>query len=143
MATAAPTERNTELVLRFLSLLDDHRFDEALALLSPDYLLHFSGLQMNRAQMNEMVCSVYLSFNDLVHDIQETFAVGDRVIIRAVIRATHTGDFEGIAPTGRPIAIGQIAIARVSDNLIVEIREESDMLMLMQQIGALPAPAAT
>jgi predicted ester cyclase len=143
MTTAVPTERNTELVVRFFGLLDDHQFDEALALLLPDYQLHFSGQQMNRAQMNEMVRSVYLSFNDLVHDIQETFALGDRVIIRAVIRATHTGDFEGIAPTGRPIAVGQIAIVRVTDDLIAEIREESDMLMLMQQIGALPAPAAS
>ena len=143
MATAAPKERNTELVLRFLSLLDEHKFDEALALLSPDYQMYFSGLQMNHTQMGEMVRGVYVSFNDLVHDVQEVFAIDDRVIVRAVIRATHTGDFEGIASTGKRIGIGQIMIVRVADDRITELREEADMLLLMQQIGALPAPATS
>ena len=59
------------------------------------------------------------------------------------MRATHTGEYEGIAATGRPITLGQILIARVTDERIVEIREDVDSLVLMQQIGALPAPAAS
>ena len=41
--------------------------------------------------------------------------------------------------TGRPIDIGQISIARVVEGKITEIRDEADLLTLMQQIGAVPA----
>jgi len=70
--------------------------------------------------------------------VQETLAEDDRVILRIIDRATHTGAFEGVPATGRRINVGQISIFRVADEKIVEIREEADLLGLMQQIGAVP-----
>lgn len=132
------TDRNTRLALRFLDLVDRRQFDEVEAMLAPGFQIHFSGVQLDRAQMMDMVRATYRSFSDLVHDVQETLAVGDRVVVRAILRGTHTGEFEGIAATGRPITLGQLAIARVEGGLLTEFREEVDMLVLMQQIGAWP-----
>ena len=42
-----------------------------------------------------MIREVYQSFADFKHDVQETFAVDDRGIVRIIDRATHTGTFEG------------------------------------------------
>jgi predicted ester cyclase len=136
------TDRNTRLVLRFLDLVDRQQFDEVEAMLAPGFQIHFSGVQLDRAQMMDMVRAIYASFNDLVHDVQETFAAGDRVVVRAILRGTHTGEFEGIAATGRPITLGQLAIARVEGDQLTEFREEVDTLVLMQQIGAWPPPAS-
>lgn len=137
-----PSVPNAELVLKFLDLLDRHEFEAAEALLSPGFVLHLNDRELNREQTMAMVRGVYEAFADFRHDVQETLAIGDRVVVRIVDRATHTGTFEGIPATGRQIGIGQISIARIADGTIVEIREVADLLSLMQQIGAIPAHSA-
>lgn len=136
------TTLNTELALRFLDLVDRHEFDKAGAMMSDDFQLYFSAQQLDKAQTLEMIRSVYESFADLTHDVHETIAAGDRVVARMTLRGTHTGMFEGLAASGRTIGVGQISIFRVADDRITEIREEADLLLLMQQIGAIPGPAA-
>ena len=138
--TGTSTERNLQLVLRFCTTIDAQQFDEVEAMLSPGFHLYFSGLQLDKAQTMAMIRSVYVSFADFRHDVQETLAADDRVVVRFIDRATHTGEFEGIPASGRTIELGQISIFKVAGDQILEIREEVDMMVLMQQIGALPAP---
>ena len=133
------TTRNTELALRFLDLVDRHEFDAADAMMSDDFRLYFSAQQLNKADTMAMIRSVYESFADLTHDVHETLVDGDRVVARMTLRGTHTGVFEGVAASGRRIAIGQISIFRIAGERVTEIREEADLLLLMQQIGAIPA----
>ena len=139
-AVAATTERNTQVALRLFDALDRHQFDEAEKLLAPGFKLYFSNQVIDRDQMLPFVRAAYQAFADLRHDIHETFAVGDRVVIRCTDRGTHTGDFEGVTASGKQIAIGQISIVRIAGDQVAEIREEADMLLLMQQIGAIPTP---
>ena len=61
-------------------------------------------------------------------------------MLRTTNRATHSGDFQGIPPTGRSISFGQIAIYRMVDGKISEIWEEADLFGLMQQLGATFTP---
>lgn len=138
---APSTERNLQLVLHFCEVIDRQQFDEVEAMLSPGFHLYFSGLQLNKEQTMAMIRSVYVSFADFRHDVQETLAADDRVVVRFIDRATHTGEFEGIPASGRKIELGQISIFKIAGGQIVEIREEVDMMVLMQQIGGLPAPA--
>ena len=62
------------------------------------------------------------------------------VVLRATNHAYHSGDFQGISPTGRRISFGQIAIYRMVDGKISEVWEEADLLGLMQQLGATVHP---
>ena len=61
-------------------------------------------------------------------------------MLRTTNRATHSGDFQGIAPTRRRISFGQIAIYRMAGGKISEVWEEADLLGLMQQLGATVHP---
>ena len=133
------TARHTELALRFLGLVDRHEFDAAGAMLSDDFQLYFSAQQLNKTDTMSMIPSVYESFSDLKHEVHETIAAGDRVVARMTLRGTHTGLFEGLAASGRTIGVGQISIFRIAGDRITEIREEADLLLLMRQIGAIPA----
>ena len=47
----------------------------------------------------------------------------------------------GIAPTGKPDVAGGISIVRVAGGKVTEEWEQLDTLGLLQQLGALPAPA--
>ena len=71
----------------------------------------------------------------------DMLAEDDRVALRATFAVTHSGDFAGIAPTGRRVTQPFMIIYRVSGEKIVEHWLSIDMLSLMQQLGAVPEPA--
>lgn len=47
-------------------------------------------------------------------------AAGDKVVVRWRIVGTHTHDWFGVAPTGRPLELEGIAICRVGDGRLKE-----------------------
>jgi predicted ester cyclase len=82
------------------------------------------------------------TFNDTHFTIEEQIAEGDRVATRTTMYAVHSGgDFQGLAPTGKEVAVSGITINRVQNGRIVEHRVNSDFLGLMQQLGLVPPPA--
>lgn len=85
--------------------------------------------------MIAMIRSAYQSFPDFTHRIDESFATGDRVAVRGTNTATHLGEFNGMAGTGRRIEFGQIAIVRVADGKIHEAWEYGDVLTLQAQLN--------
>ena len=136
----ADLNRNKEIVLRFMRLMDGHDFDVLDEVLAPDLRLQLGASHLDRTQTKDFIRAVYAAFPDYTHTPEEILAVGDRVVLRATNRATHSGDFQGIAPTGRRISFGQIAIYRIADHQIAEVWEEADLLGLMQQLGATVHP---
>ena len=56
----------------------------------------------------------------------------------AVMTGRHTGPFNGIAPTGRPIAHKQVHIFTIADGQISRHRAVRDDLGLLLQLGWRP-----
>ncbi len=84
------------------------------------------------------------AFSDLRFELQETIAEGDTVMAAAIMTGTHTGLFNGIAPTGRPINHKQVHIFTVADGQITHHRAVRDDLGLLLQLGWRPGrPNAT
>jgi predicted ester cyclase len=81
-------------------------------------------------------------FADLNATVIEQLEDGNKVVNRVMWSGTHTGALNGIPPTGRPFRIEGITIDTVVNDKIVERREVSDMLGMMQQLGVIPAPQA-
>ena len=98
---------------------------------SPDYDGHHQVVQMFRA-----------AFPDVQMTLEDLIAEGDRVVDRWTMRATHTGNFAGMPATGKQFTIGGIDISRLENGKIVEVWHQEDIISLMQQLGAIPAPAA-
>ena len=137
---SADVDRNKEVVLRFMRLMDDHDFDALHEVLAPDLKCQIGAALFDRQQLQDLIRVFYAAFPDLTHTPEEILSVGDRVVLRATDRATHSGgEFQGIAPTGRRVTFGQIAIYRIADGRIANIWEEADLLALMQQLGAASA----
>jgi predicted ester cyclase len=72
--------------------------------------------------------------------IEDLVAEGDTVVVRDTTRATHRGAFAGIPPTGKEVRVARIALFRLADGRIAEHWGQVDMLGLLQQLGAVPAP---
>ena len=80
------------------------------------------------------------AFPDMRIAIEDLIADGDRVAKVWSFEATHTGDFAGIAPTGRRVTWSGITVYRLAGDKVVECSWQTDTLGLLQQLGAIPAP---
>jgi steroid delta-isomerase-like uncharacterized protein len=82
------------------------------------------------------------ALSDLHVEIEAAFAEDERVVTRYRITGVQTGPLLGVAPTGREVSVAGMSIARVVDGRIQSDWGEMDLLGLLQQIGAIPMPAA-
>src|SRR5262249_43716877 len=71
--------------------------------------------------------------------VEDMFAAGDKVAVRARFTGTHTGEFLGHQPTGKQVEYRSNELYRIADGKISEEWICSDTLTLMTQIGAIPA----
>ena len=79
-------------------------------------------------------------FPDLDLKAEDFVAEGDKVAKRWVFRGTHSGEYVGIPPTGKTVTMRGITLYRLSGGKIKEIYWNYDVLGLLQQLGAIPAP---
>lgn len=79
------------------------------------------------------------AFPDTELVVEDAFAVDDKVAVRWSATMTHSGEGMG-KPTGRPVRITGITIARFVDGKIVEGWDSWDQLGMLEQIGAYTAP---
>jgi hypothetical protein len=70
----------------------------------------------------------------IMDEVDDLIAEGDKVVVRWRLLGTHKGDFRGIAPTGRAIALKGIAIYRVKDGKLMERWVVSDLHGLLEEI---------
>jgi predicted ester cyclase len=76
-------------------------------------------------------------------DAEDVLVSGDKVVARARATGTHRGEFMGMPATGKRIDVQLIDIIRFGeDGLAIEHWGVFDALTMMQQLGAIPAPAA-
>ena len=71
---------------------------------------------------------------DARYEVDDLIAEGDRVVVRWRLLGTHKGDFRGIAPTGRAIALKGIAIYRLEGGKLMERWVVSDLHGLLEEI---------
>jgi predicted ester cyclase len=78
--------------------------------------------------------AIHAGFPDMQVAIGDWIAEGDKVVVRTIWRGTHTGEYEGIAPTGKQVTRTMIHIFRVEDGRIQEEWAEGESLeqLLMQ-----------
>src|SRR5215213_10490792 len=75
-------------------------------------------------------------FPDVISNIEDLIAEGDKVVARWRSRATHQGNYMGIAPTGNRVDFTGISFYRIEGGKIVQSWNIEDQLGLMRQIGA-------
>ena len=133
---------NADKLRRIFTLIDEHKFDAVVDLLSPSFVAQFAGNPpMNVEQWKGMGHVFFEAFPDGKHVIEECYDVaGDRVALRGSFEGTHKAAFMGIAPTGKKIRMTFINLDRFESGKLVDHRFEGDMAGLLTQLGVLPGP---
>jgi steroid delta-isomerase-like uncharacterized protein len=99
------------------------------------------GLPGGREGVIQLTTMLRSAFPDLKATVDDVIAEGDKVVIRQTWSGTHKGEFMGIPPTGKKVSFGVIDIIRVAGGKMVEHWGQMDAMGMMQQLGAIPAPA--
>ncbi len=105
---------------------------------APEYGWYFPTLNpkaLTREEEAGFVKLLRAGFPDIRWDIIEMVASGDAVVARFVVSGTHTGEYQGLLPTGIKVKAGGLWMARIKNGKFIEVREETDLLGFMQQLG--------
>ena len=134
--------QNEALVRRMLEIMNQTQ-------LPTDYAQLFDSGYDNHAPMGfvrgpqgfkELYDFWHMPFSDLRLTVEKLFSDGDFVAAHWRIRGTHTGEFFGTQPTGKPIDVSVTGIFRCHSGKVAEAWVNPDRLGLMQQIGIVQAP---
>lgn len=134
------TDDNKAVVRRYVDEVWNRRdLDLIDELLAPDYKRYMGagGEALGRDGQRNRISGLQAAFPDVTLDVQDLVAEGDRVVFRAILRGTHRHPFQGVEPTGRPVAIEAVDVVRVSNGRLVEHWGVLDMLTLLRQIDGL------
>jgi predicted ester cyclase len=131
--TKMSAEENKTVVRREQEVLWNHTGD-----LDAAEELYAAG--QAEAAKKEEAANFRQGFPDVISTIEDLIAEGDKVVARWRSRATHQGEYMGIAPTGNEVEYTGISFYRVEEGKIAQSWNIEDQLSLMRQIGAIPEP---
>jgi steroid delta-isomerase-like uncharacterized protein len=136
----AMSEENKALARRgWEEVVNEKNLDALEEFYAPDVVWHelaqdIQGLE----QARQFASTFFEAFPDIRITVEDMIAEGDKVVTRYTIRGTHKGEFFGVPPTDRQIALEGITIHRFAGGKIVEEWERYDNLGLLQQLGLAP-----
>lgn len=123
-------------------VFNQHNLDAIPEYIGKSYTGHSfpPGLPPGPEGLKVFLSVFFSAFPDGKVTVEDILAEGDRVAARAVFSGTHQGDFQGIPATGKKVAVPAIDLARFEDGKLVEHWGGPDLMSLMVQLGAIPAP---
>ncbi|PWK48375.1 steroid delta-isomerase-like uncharacterized protein [Actinoplanes xinjiangensis] len=137
----ASAEKNVTVVRTAFETLQHGDLDACAEQLIEDFIVNLPGLPgplHGREIWKFGVQAMRDGFPDLSIVIEDIFGAGDRVAVRLRFSGTHTGTFQDVPATHRPVTFTSIDIYRVEGDRIAEEWVSPDMAGLMQQITAAP-----
>jgi hypothetical protein len=123
-------DENKAVVWRTVGMLDTLEAGALEDVLSPELAAGWREI-MNHLPFSEH----HIKITDLV-------AEGDQVAIRVETRGVHSGEWEGVPPTGKRWTNRGMALARLDGGKIVEFEFLFDELGHLKQLGATVTPPA-
>ena len=133
-----PTMRR---LYELISAGDIDGFGEHLA---EDFVEHeeMPGLGKSKEGVKQLFHMYRAAFPDLLMEAEDVLVNGDKVVARVRATGTHQGELMGMPATGKSVDVQLIDIIRFGDDgLAREHWGVFDALGMMQQLGAIPAPA--
>jgi predicted ester cyclase len=136
-------EANKTLVRRYFEeALSQNKPELVPELFWPEFTFYVGGNVITGwEEIEDFITGVKTAFPDGTWTPQDLIAEGDIVAIRTSVSATMTGEFRGLAPTGKSASnVPAAAVFRVKDGKLFEAWGEDNFLSVGQQIGTAPAP---
>jgi len=113
-----------------------------LDLYAQEIRLHgYTPEPLGKVEVEGFYRSIFAAFDSPQLIFNDVLESGDSVTIRFTMTGTHMSEFMGVPSTGRTIALPGITILRFEGDTVIERWSSADMLGLLIQLGAVPAPS--
>lgn len=136
-------EENTAIALRFAQIWGQGSLDLIDEYASPEIAVSYPLLPETvhgPDAFKEVIRGIRSGMPDVECEVHETIAQGDKVAGRWTMRGTHSGELNGIPPTGKQVTLSGITIYRLAEGKVVEEFGEENALGFLQQLGVIPTP---
>ncbi len=122
-------------------ILPSGNLDALAALVDPDCVSHDlpPGMPQGVEGVVQTIAMLHRAFSEQRYEVHRVIGEDDLVVVDATLHGRHTGEFFGIAPTGRTIALRSIHTIRYVRGREAETWAISDRLGLLQQLGVAPS----
>lgn len=131
------------VVRRFIENFNAGRLDKIDEEFDESYVLDFPGgpAGAGKAGIRQATRDFRAAFPDLSFSTDDLFAESDRAAWRWTMTGTHKGNLGPFPPSGRSVRLSGISLFQLRDGRIERDCVRADMVGLLGQIGAIPAPA--
>jgi len=133
-----------ELIRRFYDeVLSEGNIENIDELVTDDVVDHepFPGQPEGIEGVRQFAQMMSAAFSDVRATLGPSLESGDLASAQVTLTGRHTGDFMGVPASDKQFEIDAIDIIRIEDGKCAEHWGVTDMMALMQQIGAIPEPA--
>ena len=113
-----------------------------LRLYDEEIRLHgYAPEPMGKAQVRGFYQGIFSAFGTPKLSFEEVLWNGDTCAIRFTMTGRHVQEFMGVPATGTAITLPGLTILHFRGDRVIERFSQADMLGLLVQLGAVPAPA--
>jgi len=113
-------------------------------IISPSHALHgpnVVGSAVGPEAYKRQLLLFLAGFSDLHWIVEDMIAEDDKVVACWTISGTHRGEYMGIPATNKKVSMDGMTIHHLAGGRIMDSYGNWDLLGMMQQLGAIPAPA--
>ncbi len=119
---------NKDFVLKYVQALNGKKKTEALC-----------DQWMTDKNLKEHIIFFESIFPKYDGVVDEMTAEGNRVVVRARMKARHEGEYNGIPPTYKMVDFPFVVCYTIEDQMIVDHWLIADQMILMEQLGVIDA----
>lgn len=143
----ARTASDAEQVLRdYAETWNDRDYDRIADVVSASFVHASPAVPDREARgpdgVEAFMREVTTGFPDFEVQIRDVLARDETVMAEHEFTMTHDGPFAGVPPTGNRVEVRSMAIGRVEDGKLQELREYLDVSDVFEQMGVTTDTAA-
>jgi steroid delta-isomerase-like uncharacterized protein len=145
--TDAKSQQALQIGQALLEAFNDANWPRFREMLAPEVIYEETGTGRRLEGVEAYMTALEgwkRAFPDARCTIRHSMASGDTAVFELVWEGTHSGPLEGpggaIPASGKRIRVPAALASSVQSEKAISIRHYLDVLALMQQIGAIPAP---
>jgi predicted ester cyclase len=125
---------------RFYDIINDGSLERLDEICAPDIRGH-AGAGADLTELKQSIGSLLEAFPGMTANPRHIIREGDSVSTWVTYQGVHSGQYAGVAGSGRHVRFLAWDLLKFRDGRIAEITQACDLFTLMNQIGALPTSA--
>lgn len=139
------TEEILNVAIGIAKIFGDLDEEAARTFIAPDFVDHEASPGVAGGPDGYLSTARYMrsAFSGARWQVDDFIADGDKFACRVTFSGKHTGDFLGIAPTGKDVEVQHLHFYRVADGQAKEHWGARDELTLLRQLGMFTPEHAT